>query len=183
MPKPSLQEGLGWCLSDNESSGGSSMISTERLAEIETAEKAATPGPWGCYNGWGPDRHGDMRALRIGPAESGDYMPGISASNSPPSDLRGKREDFEFVAIARTAVSELLAEVRRLQGELDAHPTPGDYSEICRSLLKAEARVAELEALVAEIYDYGCSQKFRRSIRIRVREAAANHRKRVGGAE
>lgn len=102
-------------------------------------------------------------------------------------------------------VPELLAEVRRLQSELEEYehwndgpictacdmprecPDCGPLFEIItKSLDSAEARVAELEAQLDSRFDDG----FEHGVNWRSagnyknpREAAANHRKRVGGAE
>ena len=80
-----------------------------RLAEIEAVEAAATKGPWLQTDGWtveGPradDGCGLMVSIDVGDPADGT-----------------------FIAMAREAVPELVAEVRRLQaviaGEPDATP-------------------------------------------------------------
>lgn len=77
------------------------------LAEraIEVSEKA-TPGPWKCWNGWGPSESDNlMRCERIGPADCYDGIQPSNPAECP--DMRALTEDFEFVAISRTSLPQL----------------------------------------------------------------------------
>jgi hypothetical protein len=74
------------------------MMTTERLQEIENAANEATAGPWGV------DKYGDVC---LAYDDEHDIF-----------ELCGTIDDAEFIALARTAVPELLEEVKRLRGEL-----------------------------------------------------------------
>jgi hypothetical protein len=88
---------------------------------LAALEAAATKGPWRCWDG--SDAHGDLVTVqRIGPEGAGIYAGGIWAEEW---DLVTTEKDAEFIAVARAALPDLLAdratqaaEVERLQGEL-----------------------------------------------------------------
>lgn len=120
-------------------------MTPERLAEIEALVAAATPGPWSdCGDG---DILGDNDEIIVGTT--------IFLRNPSESDREYRLKDAGFIAAARTAVPELLAEVRRLEAEL-AEQERVLLQERAGLLAhrdaqqRAEARVAELEALWAE---------------------------------
>lgn len=89
-------------------------MTPERLAEIRAAEQAATPGPWRA-------EHFEIFADCLHCGERGcedcDNQGGIISDAgwviAPKMLLRW--EDAQFLALARTAVPELLAEVERLE--------------------------------------------------------------------
>ena len=78
-----------------------------RLAEIEQAEAKASPGPWDRdgFSLGAPDDDGEM--THLGYIDVADI------------------EDVEFIAVARTAVPELLAEVKRLRAHINESNTQG----------------------------------------------------------
>lgn len=78
-------------------------LTEEQLAELEALADAATPGPWGVYHDiddW-YDVWADI-AIKGDTRVSG---PGIYA-------------DASFIATARTAIPQLIAEVRRLKAKI-----------------------------------------------------------------
>lgn len=79
-------------------------MTTERLAELERITEVATPGPWRVLGG-------TPEAPCIGVGDSGNFLWWSEETKLPAQD----RADARFIAEARTAVPELLAEVRRLQ--------------------------------------------------------------------
>jgi hypothetical protein len=82
---------------------------TDRLAEIQKRADAATKGPW-CTDSW-----------EI--YQGTEYVPGISKwigeTCRGATTMEQDRADAAFVAAARTDIPWLLAEVARLQGEVD----------------------------------------------------------------
>lgn len=98
------------------------MITEDDLERWQALCDAATPGPWKLWNGWGPAEDGKYRVCGIGPDNSGT---GITASDWPASDVAGRAEDLEFVAIARTALPALIAEVRRLRNSVHSRVQVG----------------------------------------------------------
>lgn len=95
-------------------------MTEERLAEIEARANAATRGPWKMWSGWGPVAGTEYMAVtRLGP-EGDEYAGIVSDAHYPPKrDFYSKREDLEFVAVARTDMPDLIAEVRRLRADHD----------------------------------------------------------------
>lgn len=86
-------------------------LSADRLAEYAALAEAATPGPW-CTDAW-----------EI--YQGSEYQPGISewigeTCRGRIEGLSQDKADAAFVAAARSAVPELLAEVERLRAERDA---------------------------------------------------------------
>lgn len=115
----------------------------ERLAELERLASAATPGPWRVgypafrcvldhageahgrgkcrysFEGWRDGEGQVSRDIGYGPESvSGDEAPVVAGTWD--YECGGVREpaDAAFIAAARTAVPELVAEVRRLRAEL-----------------------------------------------------------------
>lgn len=62
--------------------------------ELDKIIAEATEGPWGMYDGFGPDHQGVYHCNRIGT----DFNTAVGAHNSL---LWAKKQDFEFVAAAR----------------------------------------------------------------------------------
>ena len=88
-------------------------MTPQRLAEIEARAKAATEGPWHCWNGWPVE---PQACERIGPKIAG----GVKGN----PDIFGQKEDFEFIAHARQDIPDLLADRQKLIErirELEAH--------------------------------------------------------------
>lgn len=86
------------------------MITPEKLAEWEALAEKATPGPWShrIDTSWNhPDRIVDAPALVVIRDEHCDihWKAGRDEAN------------FDFIAAARTALPEAIAEIRRLQAE------------------------------------------------------------------
>ena len=90
---------------------------TERLDldGIEARCEAATPGPWTMRDGWGFTDE-SMRCERVAGAEQTTVL----RASERTSCLEGRREDFEFIARARTDIPALIARVRELEKALDA---------------------------------------------------------------
>ncbi len=83
-------------------------MTDERLAELERLAYKATPGPW--WPRWGGEpgyiySSGLDRVIAELPEERSDMW---------------THENSEFIAAARTAIPELIAEVRRLKALEDA---------------------------------------------------------------
>lgn len=72
-------------------------MTPERLSEIAACEKRASFGPWDPQND--------------------EYGYGILIGNGNRVGVDFDKQDREFIALARTAVPELLAEVERLKKE------------------------------------------------------------------
>src|SRR5579875_3536452 len=91
-------------------------MTPERIAELRRLCGAATPGPWKCWGVWGPVKGTDFMAVsRIGP-EAPEWAGIVADPLYPPNaDFYAKREDAEFVAIARTALPEALDEIEHLR--------------------------------------------------------------------
>ena len=116
-------------------------MTPERIAELEAVCEAATPGPW-----------------EFDPEEQGGGYYGLLKADGGPLrvhvmfhslDFFGKGEilnaenDAAFIATARTALTEALAEIRRLQGKLDAYHQEARYQ--FDGALDAIRRVTERE--------------------------------------
>ncbi len=109
----------------------SDMLPDERLAEIEACERGTRPGPWTLRDanegdGWPPRPH-----WVIGTPEQVEDDWSVSV------DV-GDEAVGAFIAMARTAVPELLAEVKRLSVEL--------------------AKYTSWEPTVREEYEHACGQ-------------------------
>ena len=78
-------------------------VTDARAAELAALDKAATPAPWGCYDGWRGD-DGRHRAARIGGKLA------FSGLSSGGADIMGTQADFEVAAAARNALADLLAD-------------------------------------------------------------------------
>ncbi len=87
------------------------MIAEERLAALEMLEAQATPGPWVGVppEGYRGHQGGIVDVCSFG-IEAADYC---SVAGDPPTP-----EDMAFIIEARTALPDLLAEVRQLQAAL-----------------------------------------------------------------
>lgn len=91
-------------------------MTPEQLDEIEARANRATEGPWEVIGG-------------------GEYVTGVSIVVAP-DDGGVTSADAEFIASARTDVPQLVAEVRRLQGQvaavreaLSGHPKCDRYED------------------------------------------------------
>jgi uncharacterized small protein (DUF1192 family) len=107
-------------------------ITDERLAELTRLVSAAAPGPWGygralCCDGMGWVE-GPTRTVCSFDKES-THVHAVNAV------------DAEFIAAARQAVPELVAEVRRLRADLAREKTLRDAAE--RTVYAAAERVAK----------------------------------------
>ena len=93
-------------------------MNEERLAELEALCEAATPGPWervdvhGVPLGIGTEQQpgGKSRVYRM--------IVNVLRKGDKDRDLPRLRGDANFIATARTALPEALAEIRRLQGQI-----------------------------------------------------------------
>lgn len=82
-------------------------MTEERLRELEALEQAATRGPWEVQDASNPDEDEPCyRGIR-----------GWTDESSDGTYLKLSVDDAAFVAESRTALPELIAEVRRLQAE------------------------------------------------------------------
>ena len=88
------------------------------IDKLEALEKAATPGPWLAKAN---------ELLRIG--SDSIVRPLCVMSSNNESECIYQEEDAEFVATARNALPELLAEVRRLRRIEEMASTLIDYED------------------------------------------------------
>lgn len=86
-------------------------MTEKELAEIEALANAATPGPWKQEDSWVVTEDFDNEA----------FVEGVEGSVCPvvgmwvyDRELLLDPDDARFIAAARTAVPQLIAEVRRL---------------------------------------------------------------------
>jgi hypothetical protein len=102
------------------------LMTSAELEEIKQAEQAATPGPW--------------RSVDKGNSVPSHAITTTAYWNQPPinicSAISPKTQDAAFIALSRTAVprllaevSRLLAEVSRLQAALDAEKKRAEAAE------------------------------------------------------
>jgi hypothetical protein len=101
-------------------------VSDDRLAELDRLAAAATPGPW--FTGY-PQTVAGTFVKWSGLATEVNRDPGYSSGQpiDPEGQVAGMWDyeeggvrlaaDAAFIAAARTAVPELVAEVRRLRAE------------------------------------------------------------------
>jgi len=115
---------------------------------IREAESKATPGPWLCWNGWGPNTDGLMRVLRLGPDGEGGIKESVGQG-----DICGRHEDFEFITLSRAAVPALLSaldearsEVQRLRGLLGWERGGVSWTPAEDLLAVSEERLARAKA-------------------------------------
>ena len=93
-------------------------LTPESLDQLEARARAATPGPWKCWNGFpladALGREHDMHGInQIGP---GDRVGGLLGGWSEDADLYATKADAEYVATADpTTILALIREVRRLR--------------------------------------------------------------------
>lgn len=143
-------------------------LSPERLAEIERMCNAATPGPW-----WTELRESSVNFARV----HGDEWP--IAQVYFDDDRRPVESEFDagkhvvadakLIALCRTAIPELLSEVRRLSADLHLAARITSFSpEPCPLCLSLAGEV-EVCALHHEIDEAGF--------------AAQRHAKRIGALE
>lgn len=85
-------------------------MTPKQLDEIENRANRATEGPW-VWEATSPRMNGEQWNLRI------SDKPGI---RMVVSEYQHGPENAEFIAAARTDVPQLVAEVRRLQGQIAA---------------------------------------------------------------
>jgi uncharacterized protein (TIGR02996 family) len=117
--------------------GEGEAMNDERLAELERLCEVAQPGPWEVRDS---DRHPAFftcpSGIRDWPegglswsilADGGDPSPAVNGwavlfgeSGGDSGGIVPTHADLDFVAAARTAVPELVAEVRRLRTAIDA---------------------------------------------------------------
>jgi hypothetical protein len=103
-------------------------MTDERLAELEGLAGAATPGPWKATEGEMCKEYFQVIDVPTG-CEIIDKENGGCASDPCPDDVFFSPENARFIAAARTAVPELVAEVRRLrEAERQRH---GQKCEAC----------------------------------------------------
>ena len=82
-------------------------MTKERLQQLEALEQAATKGPWEVQDASNPDE--DEPCYR--------EIRGWTDESSDGTYLKLSVDDAAFVAESRTALPELIAEVRRLKAE------------------------------------------------------------------
>jgi hypothetical protein len=88
--------------------------SLSKLAEIEARANAATPGPWGAFDAWGPgSAEKEINALRIGSLSGGLDVLWPDRG----TDIHGSRADFEFILHARQDVPRLAKALRIMLGD------------------------------------------------------------------
>jgi hypothetical protein len=130
-------------------------ISPSRLAEIKAAAEAATPGPWG-FRLCGTDADPHIEEV-ISLAEPHPEWCENDPATCPhgPSVLTTdcnvytKDHDARFIALARTAVPELLAEVERLSADRHIWCTDGEQRELYRAAFWEAAQHRETLAKLA----------------------------------
>lgn len=76
-------------------------IHPEWLAELRSAAEAATPGPWKLLDGWGPASDGLVHVGRI----ADDTYDTVVDSEHGSSDIRGRKEDFEHIAVVNPSLT------------------------------------------------------------------------------
>lgn len=76
-------------------------------ADLRKLIEAASPAPWSCWDGFGPDKFGMMRAERIGPNDSKSGLWSGEAPGHHP--IAGRKEDFEVVVALRNLAPLLIA--------------------------------------------------------------------------
>jgi hypothetical protein len=87
-------------------------VTPEQLAEIEDRARSATPGPWASgHKSWA----GENAVLSI----ILNGLPVAICGEETANTEHPASADAEFIAHARQDVPALVAEVRRLQDELD----------------------------------------------------------------
>lgn len=91
-------------------------MTDERLAELERLANAATPGPW--FPRWGgePGYVYSQSAERVIAMLADEQNDGLPRPNS------------QLIAAARTAVPELIAEVRRLRAAIESEAARRAYA-------------------------------------------------------
>ena len=98
-------------------------MTAERIAELEALCNAATPGPWI----WESSR-GDR--VRLWTKPSGDFVVEIGRKPGGWTYFDMTEDDAGFIAHARTALPELLAQVRRLRAMIK--PREWDSDGFCQ---------------------------------------------------
>lgn len=99
------------------------MVLTEKLlAKLERLCKKATPGPW-VWNE-AQNMHGPDRWATVIETDSGMYPP--------------RQNDRDFIAASRTAMPELIAEVRRLRAEVARQDRSMEQCTECASRERLE---------------------------------------------
>jgi hypothetical protein len=87
------------------------------LRAVEARLKAATPGQWVMLDGWGPaEADGRHRCARIGTREVLVFSP---SGPYGAHDIIGRKEDFEFTALAGSDIRALLAALRETRVALE----------------------------------------------------------------
>ncbi len=108
-------------------------MTDERLAELERLANAATPGPWHSRDSRRHPENWTVRATGetnwpeggcswdvlacIRPEDDPeDYGFVVIFGEADDGEVQPKSTDLDFIAAARLAVPELIAEIRRLRG-------------------------------------------------------------------
>lgn len=85
-------------------------ITEEQLAELERLEREATPGPW---RWWTSNSH-----TRLGTPDKDEAVAfGYASRADGVGSIAILLDDMNFIVAARSALPQLLAEVRRLKEE------------------------------------------------------------------
>lgn len=93
-----------------------SEITEDRLAELERLASEATAGPWEAIEGEWVKEHFQVIDVPTGCDIIDTHNSGC-ASDPRPDDVFFSPENSRFIAASRTAVPDLVAEVRRLQAD------------------------------------------------------------------
>lgn len=126
-----MREGEGW-----------TMIDEAKLAELERLASEATPGPW---------RQEKSLDNRIDVVHS-DHVTTPVAYYAVQTFEIPRPPDAAFIAAARTAVPDLVAEVRRLRGDLsEATCALGEIGDVSESLTQRAIRTTKAEAEKARL--------------------------------
>ena len=118
--------------------------------EITQRWGKATPGPWGCYNGWGPVEGSPYHAVaRIGQTGGGTWT--VAQPANPGSDILATRDDFEAIAHAPTDIATLLlalaeAEARAADARRAALQERSDANRYLDCMVTLQRDVAAAEA-------------------------------------
>lgn len=141
------------------------MINDKRLAELERLCEEATPGPWAWtyigekVNGYVVGVCCDKDGKELAGHQEFDLYDeesGVFVENIVTAQMIGEHEaatcnysDPKFIAASRTAIPELLEEVRRLQNDLESYQTAS--AEYCDGL-KADAERYKVVRDIAQMY-------------------------------
>lgn len=128
------------------------------LDALEALANAATPGPWELTD----FNEGEDPPQPLWGVVNPPYYNPLDHPDDDAAEVQvhvGSREDAEFIAAARKALPELIAEVRQLREELDTLRADEDFSnediarlnsEVIRAWSEVRHREAELAKLRAQ---------------------------------